>query len=181
MQAQTTKRNKIRLVACALLFSCCGASTAQTLPNQPVTPSDLVLLYLQQDMFLSPGSGFQAVRIGQTFDHAAKVWGNPKKAQRQRLNGAIQWTYEAADGTRLILNGKQTIQLISVVGASNSLYQSAQGARFGMTPGEVARLYRGPTPRRKVKQLSYPRLGISFRFASGTLAAMQVFAPSNRK
>jgi hypothetical protein len=177
MQPRTANNNKIRLLACALYCLLCGTSIAQTTPDRPVTPSDLVLHYLQQDMFLHPGSGFQRVRIGQTFDQAAKVWGNPKNEQRQRLNATKKWVYEAGDGTVLTLSGKQAIESITVAGASSSLYQSAQGARFGMTPGEVARLYPGSLPRDQVKQLSYPRLGISFGFANGTLAAMQVFAP----
>ncbi len=179
MQLRTANKNKIRWLACALNFLLCGTSIAQTAPDQPVTPADLVLRYLQQDMFLRPGSGFQQVHIGQTFDQAAKVWGNPKKAQHRRLRATNKWVYEAADGTVLILNGKQTIKSITVVGASSSLYQSAEGARFGMTPGEVARLYPGRAPRGTVKRLSYPRLGISFSFANGTLAAMQVFPPGS--
>jgi hypothetical protein len=179
MRSRSANNNKIRLLACALNCLLCGASIAQTAPEQPVTPADLVLHYLQQDMFLRPGSGFQRVHIGQTFDQAAKVWGNPKNVQRQRVDAAKKWAYEAADGTVLILNGRQTIELITVAGTSSSLYQSVQGARFGMTPSEVARLYAGPPPRGKAKQLSYPRLGISFTFTDGSLAAMQVFLPKS--
>ncbi len=179
MQSQTANKNKIRLLVCALNCLLCGTTIAQTAPDQPVTPADLVLHYLQQDMFLRPGNGFQRVHIGQTFDQAAKVWGKPKTAKRGRVDKINQWVYEAGDGTVLILNGKQAINSITVAGASSSLYQSTQGARFGMTPSEVARLYPGLPPRGKVKQLSYPRLGIAFSFANGTLAAMQVFAPSN--
>ncbi len=180
MPPRTGNHNKIRLLACALTCLLCGTSIAQTAPDQPVTPADLVLHYLQQDMFLRPGSGFQRVHIGQTFNQAAQAWGNPKKATRQRVRATKKWVYEAADGTVLILNGNQTIKSITVAGASSSLYQSVQGARFGMTPAEVARLYPGAAPRGKVKQLAYPRLGISFRFANGTLAAMQVFPPGSR-
>ncbi len=179
MPSRTVTTYKIRWLACALNCLLCGVSIAQTAPDQPVTPADLVLRYLQQDMFLRPGSGFQRIHIGQTFTQAAKTWGNPKRAQRKRLSKTNKWVYEAADGTTMILNGKHTIQTITVAGASSSLYQSAQGARFGMTPAEVARLYPGPPPRGKVKQLSYPRLGISFSFTHGTLAAMQVFPPGS--
>lgn len=179
MRLETVSKKKVHLLAIVLNCLLCGASIAQTAPDQPVTPADLVLRYLQQDMFLRPGSGFQRVHIGQTFDQAAQVWGDPKNTQHQRLDANNQWVYEAADGTVLILNGNNTIKSITVAGASNSLYQSTQGARFGMTPAEVARLYPGPPPRGKVRQLSYPRLGISFRFVDGTLAAMEVFPPGS--
>lgn len=178
MRPRTANKHKLRLLVCTLNCLVCGTGVAQTAPDQPVTPADLVLHYLQQDMFLRPGSGFQRVHLGQAFEQAARVWGDPKNVQRQRLNGNKTWVYEAADGTVLILSGKQTIKSISVAGASNSLYQSTQGARFGMTPRDVARLYPGSPPRGKVKQLSYPRLGISFRFVNGTLGAMRVFPPN---
>lgn len=179
MKHRSSDINNLRLLVFALNCLLIGAGVAQTRSDQPVTPSDLVLYYLQQDMFLRPGSGFQRVHLGQTFEQAAKAWGNPEKANRQRSNGNKIWVYEAGDGTVLTLTGKQTINSISVVGASNSLYQSAQGARFGMTSGEVARLYPGRRPRNKVELLSYPRLGISFRFVNGGLGMMRVFPPES--
>ncbi len=177
MSCRTAYNKKIRSVACTLGLLFCSAGFAQQAPDRPVTPADLVLHYLQQDMFLQPGTGFHRVHIGQSFAQAAKIWGQPKTAQKRRLDKTKKWMYEAADGTVLMLSGEDSITAITVAGAPDSLYQSAQGARFGMTPAEVARLYPGAASRGRVKKLAYPRLGISFSFINGTLAAMQVFAP----
>ncbi len=145
-----------------------------------LAPGDLVLRYLRQDVFLSPGNGFQRVRIGHSFRHVAREWGQPKQKLGRGWGGKNKWLYEAGDKTVLLVSGTDRIQSISVIGAPNSLYQSVEGARFGMTPQQVTRLYPGSGPPGQHKVLSYRRLGIEFTFANRKLKAMRVFAPGGR-
>lgn len=179
MQIQI-KRNKKNILATFALSLLYCSSIAQTTSNPPVPHSDLAIQYLQQDMFLKPGTGFRGIHIGQGFDQVLKIWGKPKKAEKQLFGLKTVWAYNAENGTQMILTGKKTVKTITVVGEPASLYQSVEGARFGMSPNEIAHLYPGPTPLGRMKRLSYPRLGIAFSFKNNSLVAMEVFSPEER-
>lgn len=179
MQRKVLKNNSVllSLALSSTFLAPTSLAQSETSATPAPPPTGLVLRYLQQDVFVTPGTGFRRVRIGDTFKKVAKIWGQPKQTRRNPLTGTRKWKYEAGDKTILIVAGKTTVDEISVIGSTNSAYQSTQGARFGMTTGEVMRLYPGRRPPGKLKRLAYPRQGIAFAFESGKLAAMQVFPP----
>ena len=63
----------LRTCAAGLLciaLSIAGRASAQGAESGPV-PGEIVARYLQQDLLVKPGSGFQRVHIGQNFDEVA--------------------------------------------------------------------------------------------------------------
>ncbi len=173
------RNQAVNIALCAAVVSVlvCSATRAQ-IPNAPTITGDVVLGYLQRDVFLDPGRGFREVQIGQSFDRVAKVWGRPIKTKTRILTRSKRWMYRSDDGTLLILQGKNNIEKITVEGNPSSAYQTVDGVRFGMTPREVVGFYSGARPRGKIQRLSYPRRGIAFDFRNGKLRSMHVTTPA---
>ncbi len=167
------------MALCASIVSSLLPSTAAAqAPNAPSLTGDIILGYLQRDVFLNPGRGLQKVKIGQAFTRAANTWGPPKRIKKRMLSANQSWIYQSDDGTLLILNGEKTIERITVTGKPNSQYQTVDGVRFGMTPKDVVGFYSGPRPVGGVKRLAYPRRGIAFDFKHGKLHSIDVHAPT---
>ncbi len=167
----------MRLLATAgvLMATTVGTVLAQDLTTNP---GELVTRYLQQDVFLRPGVGFQRVKLGQSFASVARTWGRPSAAGRTGLLGTRKvWSYRAGPNTNIVLSGGDRVTSIEVRGNMVSPYQSSEGIGFGTTPQQVTTVYGEADRATDIARLSYLSRGIEFSFSSGALRAMRVFPP----
>lgn len=147
----------------------------------PRITAETVIRYLQKDLFLSSGVGFQKVQIGHTFKRVSETWGLPTKGYESTDTGSrVVWIYRAA-GSEIVLTGTSIVKTITVrvAGSLGSPFSSSQGAQFGMTPHQVISIYGIPAEADDLTQLSYPGKGIEFGFVHGGLNWMRVFSPKS--
>lgn len=142
-----------------------------------ITPES-VIRYLHQDLFVTPGVGFQKVRIGQTFQQVALAWGNPNKAYDSDVGSETAWVYQIGRDSEIAVTGGTRVSSIKITGTFNSPFSSTEGANFGMTPHQVIGIYGKPVGDDDLVKLRYPKKGIIFGFKSGALRSMRVFRPS---
>lgn len=167
----------VRLLALSSVTACCmGSASAQTATGVPV-PGELVTKYLQQDIFLKPGIGFDRVRIGDSFEQVQRRWGRPESVRGTSFLGTGKaWVYGAGQNAVVIVSGGKKVKGIEIVGDVNSPLQSSDGVRFGMTPQQVTTIY-GPTAAdAALTTLTYANRGIKLTFKAGGLRSMYVFA-----
>lgn len=161
------------LAGCILVIVAASSSMAQ----QPRITPESVIRYLQQDIFISPGVGFQKVQVGQSFQHVALIWGNPNQAYDSDVGSKIAWVYRIDHESEIALSGSTKVESIEITGSFNSPYTSSEGANFGMTPHQVVSIYGQPAEGGNLVKLRYPHKGITFGFKNGALRMMRVFAP----
>ncbi len=175
MRKQEPRRGYATLIAGVLAVTAVsvGAQTAST-----SHPAEIASRYLQQDIFVRPGIGFQRVRLGNSFVEVARTWGTPLKETRSALFGLTKtWVYNGGQDTQVVVSGGSKVDAIEVVGGVTSPYQSSEGARFGMSPHQLITIYGAPREADELSRLSYPRRGIEFAFANGALRSIKVFPP----
>jgi len=161
------------LAGCILALVVVGSeSTAQ----QPIT-LESAIRYLQQDIFISPGVGFQKVQVGQSFQNVALVWGNPNQAYDSDVGSRIAWVYRIDRESEIALTGRTKVESIDITGSFSSPFKSREGANFGMTPHQVISIYGKPAEDGNLVKLRYPDKGITFGFKNGALRTMRVFSP----
>lgn len=158
------------------LAAAAGTVSADNTGMLRITPES-VIRYLQQDLFVTPGVGFQKVRIGQTFKQVALAWGNPNKAYDSDVGSETAWVYKIGRDSEIAVSGTTRVSSIKITGTFNSPFSSTEGANFGMTPHQVIGIYGKPSGDENLVKLRYPGKGITFGFKSGALRSMRVFRP----
>ena len=180
--SQNATSFRCRCVSIALagcLLTAVFASTAAAQSAAPRITAETVVRYLQKDLFISPGVGFQKVRIGNTFEQVARVWGLPnKKLESSEAGSQVIWVYNIDSDSEIALAGSSKVSTIRVLGSFNSPFSSREGAHFGMTPHQVISIYGAPADAGNLTRLRYPKKGIAFAFEQGALRAMQVKPPA---
>lgn len=147
-----------------------GFVQAQTNP----TPAELVTQYLNQDIFLIPGTGLKKVSIGSDFTEVLNVWGKPNRTKPDGLTENV-WVYEVAEHTEVILRGNIAVGSIEITGNVNSPFSTQEGAKIGMPVHQIAGIY-GPT-KLESNRMTYSAIGIGFQFNQGQVISMRVFKP----
>ena len=150
--------------------SAAGTGTFQFTPES-------VIRYLHQDLFISPGVGFEKVQIGQTFQQVALAWGDPNKAYKSEINSKTEWIYRIERDSEIAVSGGSKVSSIEVTGSFNSSFATREGVNFGMTPHQVIGIYGRPAGNESLAKLRYPDRGITFGFKSGSLQSMKVYSP----
>lgn len=168
---------------CGTMFACCLLWPALVMEvkaqgKEAGITAETVLKYLSKDVFLSPGVGFQKVKIGHNLKQVSKTWGLPNKGLESAETGSVVWIYRAA-GSEIVLTGTSIVKTIKVAGKVGSPFSSSQGAQFGMTPHQVISIYGPPGEAEGLKELRYPEKGIEFGFAHGGMNWMRVFSPDS--
>ena len=151
--------------------SAVAQSTTSTIPY------DYIAQYLQRDIFLQPGVGFERVQIGQSFDHVLQAWG-PPQATRKRgfFRKTNEWFYGGGKDTVVSVKGKDVVSEIKIRGTFTTPFQTVDGARFGMAPHEIVSIY-GRNADSSPANLTYADRGVGFEFADGAVSAIIVAAP----
>ena len=157
--------NSGRIVLASWLLASVYISGVEADSTTPSITPEAVVRFLLQDSFVSPGIGFQKVKIGQTFKQVAENWGNPNKAGESSDTGYGVWEYDAGD-SKIRVSGGSTVT-------------SSVGASFGMTPQQVITIYGSPTDPSNLAKLRYPGKGIEFGFEHGALKWISVFSPKS--
>lgn len=139
-----------------------------------ITPES-VIRYLHQDLFISPGRGFQKVQIGHTFQQVARAWGQPNKSYDSDIGSKTAWVYRIGRDSEIAVSGGTRVRSIEVTGSFNSQFSTSEGANFGMTPHQVIGIYGRPSGDEDLVKLRYPNKGITFGFKNGALGSMKVY------
>lgn len=173
----TSSSPSLALLLLAMFIS--PSSSGQTEPPRPNAPVDIpvekVINYLQSDIFIKPGWGLKAVRLGMSFRQVMEKWGKPEKSRRTGAFGRyIEWIYTAGDGTEILLSGGKAIGSISIRGKMHSSYETTEGARFGMATYSVTSIYGRPKEGVKEKAMDYPAKGIKFHIKNGRVHIITV-------
>lgn len=166
------------ILACYLLSPVLAMEVEAQEKGAAIT-AETVLRYLQKDVFLSPGVGFQKVRIGYSLRRVSEAWGLPSKGFESTDTGSrVVWVYHAA-GSEIVLTGTSAVKTIKVAGSMGSPFSSSQGAQFGMTPHQIISIYGAPAKADELTELRYPGKGIEFGFKHGGMKWMRVFSPES--
>ena len=171
-----SNKGRIIIASCLLANAVIGGAEAESTTPR-ITP-EAVVRFLMQDLFVSPGIGFQKVQIGQAFTQVAESWGNPNKTGESSDTGYVVWEYDTGD-SKIRVAGGPKVTSIKVIGTLNSPFTSSEGASFGMTPQQVITIYGSPTDPNNLAKLRYPDKGIEFGFEHGALKWMSVFSPKS--
>ncbi len=132
-------------------------------------------MFLQQDAFIEPGVGFRQIRLGLTFSEVLDLWGAPEREEKSVLPGSKRhWYYKPEGASLIIISGDDEVQTITVRGTSASIFQTLEGARFGIAPNRVVRIYGEPDKKPKEDLIQYPELGIEFAFENQRLGQIEV-------
>lgn len=151
--------------------SALAQSTSSTIPF------DHIAQYLQRDIFLQPGVGFERVQIGQSFDHVLKAWGQPQATRKRGLfRNTHEWFYGGGKDTVVSVKGKENVREIKIRGNFTTPFQTVDGARFGMAPHEIVTIY-GRNADSSPTNLTYTSRGVGFEFVDGAVSAIIVAAP----
>ncbi len=128
-------------------------------------------------MFIAPGIGFKRVKIGDSFEEVLSAWGKPQAQKTALLSRKKQWYYSVNDTTVIMVEGKKTVEGITVSGGMTTPFETTEGARCGMAPYQIVTIY-GAAPEGDLQEkLDYPRRGIAFEFQGGAVRTITVSAP----
>ena len=140
---------------------------------------DQVLAIMANEVVLAPGVGLRNLRLGEPLEQVQNRLGPPKRIERSGLlRNILGLVYTLDSGTEIAVVGRDVVERINVLGNSSQLVRTAQGARFGMAPGLILRIYREPS-RSKDNRLEYGHLGINFHFQEGGVARMDLYPREN--
>ena len=136
---------------------------------------DQVLAIMASEVVLAPGVGLRNLRLGEPLADVQNRLGPPKRIERSGLlRNIIGLVYTLDSGTEIAVIGRDVVERINVLGNSSQLVRTAQGARFGMQPNLILRIYREPS-RTKDNRMEYEHLGINFHFQEGKVARMDLY------
>jgi len=174
-------RTLLASLSCLGLFGVTSFAAEEEQASEPrrleITP-DIIIQHLQQDIFLKPGAGLRKIHLGISFKEVLKLWGKPNEVKNRGLGvlggNSRLWRYERKGDANVVLAGNQVVQSIEINGTRGALYQSTEGARFGMASRRVISIY-GKPQRVDGNKISYDRRGIAFIFDKTGLRAMRVF------
>ena len=134
-----------------------------------------VLAIMSREVVLAPGIGLRNIRLGEPMEQVKNRLGPPAQVDRSGiLSNIITLTYLLDAGTVVAVSGRDFVEKITVRGNSAGLVRTAQGARFGMEPRLILRIYREPS-RSRGNRLEYAHRGITFEFKEGGVALMDLY------
>jgi len=163
----------IRILLILVIAAVTTSLNAQSTAN--LTMREKMQMFLQQDAFIEPGVGFRQIRLGITFSEVLDIWGAPEKEEKSVLPGSKRsWFYKPEGVSLIILSGKDTVDTITVRGTPASIFQTLEGARFGISPDRVLRIYGEPSKEPKEDLIRYPELGVEFAFANQRLGQIDI-------
>ena len=174
-------RSRFSVLTLVLLVAtfCSPVCYSQSENSQSTTPVDIpmekIVKYLRSDIFIKPGRGLKAVKLGMSYQDVMKAWGKPDKSRRAgAFSRSIEWMYLAGDGTEILLGGGKAIGSISIRGKMHSIYETTEGARFGMPTYAITSIYGRPQEGVKENTMDYPDKGIKFHFKNNRVHIITV-------
>ncbi len=158
-----------------LIAGLTGTNVLYAQSLETLSMEERMKLFLQQDAFIEAGVGFREVRLGIPFSQVLDLWGEPEREEKSALPGSKRhWFYKPEAASLIIVSGKDTVQSIAVRGTPASIFQTLEGARFGMSPDRILQIYSEPSKKPKEDLIRYPELGIEFAFVNQKLGQIEV-------
>lgn len=137
--------------------------TPQQQSRAPLTRENLMAL-IANEVVLAPGLGLRNIQLGEALGSVQNRLGPPASISRSGLVPRFtNLTYVLDGGTVVVLVGRSVVERIIVRGTAAGLIRTVQGARFGMDPNLIQRIYRNPTQVRG-NRIEYRDRGITFYF-----------------
>ena len=138
-----------------------------------------ILYYLVNEKVAAAGVGFSNAQIGDPVDSIIKIWGEPDEKNSDWVLGGYEVVYRPGAGLSIAFTGNQSIKSIAVEGASDAMFRTARGARFGMPAQMVLRLYAYEPVKIKENRASFKDLGIDFYFSNDQLHKIKIYRPKS--
>ena len=134
-----------------------------------------LLSLMVNEIVMAPGVGLQSVKLGEDLESVKNRLGPPTRiATKGVLRRSTVLGYQIDGDTTLLLIGKKVVERIAVSGNQTALVRTVQGARFGMAPKTIQKIYRGPSKTRK-NRLEFKQLGVTFTFISGQVRQIDIY------
>ncbi len=177
-------------LGCALVVLALGMASlqaqGQAVSNAPVIDGDPanppmklgreeVVAIISSEVQLAPGIGLRNLRLGEPLQQVLDRLGPPSRIEKTGL--FKHWStlhYTLDSGAELAVIGRKSVERIQVRGNSSQLVRTVQGARFGMEPPLIRRIYREPS-RTRSDRMEYTHLGIDFEFESDRVAQIELY------
>jgi hypothetical protein len=151
-----------------------GGESADPPANGQIS-RDQVLAIMANEVVLAPGVGLRNLRLGEPLEQVENRLGPPRRIERSGLlRNIIGLVYILDSGTEIAVIGRDVVERINVLGNSSQLVRTTQGARFGMEPQLIMRIYREPSKSRE-NRMEYSHLGINFHFQEGGVARIDLY------
>ncbi len=164
-------------LALSLLFTWLVALPVAAQQGEPEQPSsqDQIMSLIVNEMVLAPGVGLRNIRLGENLEFVAHRLGPPFTINTKGVVRPVtSLVYQIDGGTSVVLSGRGVVERIAVRGNQTALVRTAQGARFGMLPATIQRIYR-VQPKVRKNRLEYRQLGVTFRFSNAGLSQIDVY------
>jgi len=127
---------------------------------------------------LVPGEGLQILPLGTSFAQVRLEFGTPIEEKTTGLLGkTLNLLYTADDGTDIILSGEDSVEEISVRGASNSTFMTREGLSFGAAALDIPVFYGVPDNSDLDETFDYPQQGIRFGIEAGLIEYIVLSSP----
>jgi len=144
-------------------------------PRQISIGREQLMALIANEVLLAPGVGLRNIRLGEVLATVQNRLGPPINiSEKGVFKKTSALLYQLDGGTKVVLSGRTQISQISVTGTSAALVRTVQGARFGMDPRIIQRIYRTPS-KAKRNRLEYKHLGITFYFGEKGVNRMDLY------
>ena len=154
-------------------------STTPPDPNTPVEDltEEQLMYYLINEKEVAAGIGFINGQLGDPMSYILEIWGDPEEQRKTGILGSVEILYLPDPNTAVVFTGQEAVESISIKGDAASLLRTRRGARFGMPPLSIVRLY--PHQKRETvnNRFEFPELGIDFHFIDNKVDKIVVYSP----
>ena len=166
--------------------------TAQTIQQQipeiPDNPSggpvdikslspEQIIYYLANEKVGAAGVGFINGEIGDPMTSILNIWGEPVKKRKTGIFGSIEFMYQPDPNLYVVFTGQERVKTISIKGSGAALFRTTRGARFGMPPDLIGRLYGVGGVKVKHNRAEYRDIGVDFHFLNDRLDKVVIYEP----
>jgi len=158
----------------------------EIVPNPSGEPVDIesltpeqIIYYLANEKLAVAGVGFISGEIGDPMSSILTTWGEPLKKRKTGVLGSIEFMYQPDPNLYVVFTGQKTVKTISIKGSGAALFRTGRGARFGMPPELIGRIYGTEGVKVKHNRAEYRDFGVDFHFLNERLDKVVIYAPKD--
>jgi hypothetical protein len=141
-----------------------------------LTPEQIIY-YLANEKVGAAGVGFINGEIGDPMASILNTWGEPVKKRKTGVLGSIEFMYQPDPNLYVVFTGQETVKTISIKGSGAALFRTTRGARFGMPPELIGRLYGVEGAKVKHNRAEFREIGVNFHFLNDRLDKVVIYEP----
>ena len=143
---------------------------------ESLTPEQIIY-YLANEKLAAAGVGFINGEIGDPMASILNTWGEPLKKRKTGVLGSIEFMYQPDPNLYVVFTGQETVKTISIKGSGAALFRTTRGARFGMPPELIGRIYGTKGAKVKHNRAEYRDFGVDFHFLNERLDKVVIYEP----